>query len=407
MFSSSMFNWSYWRDQIMLDPTITNLNTGSFGPLPKPVFAEVTRWRNYLAEEPTDFFVRKLPDPLWQARESLARFLGTIPERTIFTSNVSAAINLVASSLKLFSPGEILLSDHEYGAMHWCWERVAQLQGLKLRTFPLPTLATSEEEIVSAVMKAINSQTRLLFISHILSPTGLILPVKKICKAARERGIISVVDGAHAPAMIDLKLDEIGADFYGGNCHKWLLAPTGSGFLVVREGLMDRLVPLHVSWGYRLPSNNLDDRDEFGSTPRIRFLEFEGTRDPAPWLTIPAAIRFQENIGFVPIRQQIRELSQYVRKRMSEIAGFPEETPNHPDLSGALTAFRLPHSSPRAATIWRKEIWKHRIEIPVIEKPDRLMIRFSTHFYNTRYEIDQLINRLPSILHEVNKLLSS
>src|SRR6185436_7435967 len=144
---------------------------------------------------------------------------------------VSAAINLVASGLPLESPGEVLMTDHEYGSMVWCWERAAARRGLSIRTFPLPTMASDPGLIVEAAVAAMTPRTRLFFFSHVLSPTGLVLPAKELCAEARRRGIITVVDGAHAPAMIPLDLDDIGADFYGANCHKWLLAPTGAGFL--------------------------------------------------------------------------------------------------------------------------------------------------------------------------------
>src|SRR5262249_32527582 len=201
-------------------------------------------------------------------------------------------VNVVAAALRLAAPGEVLLSDHEYGAMHWCWERAAIRQGLTLRTFPLPVTAETPAAIVRAVCDALTERTRLLFVSHVLSPTGLVLPVRDICAEARRRGVLTVIDGAHAPAMIPVDLDGIGCDFYGANCHKWLLAPTGAGFLYLGRGAEDRLQPLQVSWGWHHERNRLDERDEFGSTPRLRALEFEGTRDLCPWLAVPAAIDF-------------------------------------------------------------------------------------------------------------------
>src|SRR5205823_911214 len=158
--------WDSLRRQVLLDPSVINLNTGSFGPLPRCVFQRATELRQRCAEEPMDFFLRQTPPLLWEARQRLAEFLGGRVERLVFTANVTTAINLVASSLTLAGPGEILLTDHEYGAMQWCWERAAQRQGLTLRTFPLPVMAESPEEIVGAVRAALNERTRLLFFSH-------------------------------------------------------------------------------------------------------------------------------------------------------------------------------------------------------------------------------------------------
>ena len=397
-------DWVAARARMILDPTVTMLNTGSFGPLPRQVFDRVTELRLRLAAGPTDFFVRQAPPLLWEARERTASFLGTEPHRLVFTTNVSAAINLVASGLRLAAPGEILMTDHEYGAMVWCWERAGQRQGLTVRTFPLPTLPADPGEIVVAAERAITPRTRLLFFSHVLSPTGLVLPARELCALARRRGVVSVVDGAHAPAMIPLDVSATGADFYTANLHKWLLAPSGAGFLVLGPGNEDRLQPLHVSWGYHADkypigevtrSAGPDARDNYGSTPRIRFLEFEGTRDFCPWLAVPAAIDFQTELGWDAVRGRIADLAAYTRKAIGD-TGLSLATPARPGLHGAMTAFNLPAgvNAPRL----RKELWDRRIEIPVIERPDRLLLRISHHFYTTEGEIDRLAEALPAVL---------
>src|SRR5947208_10144624 len=155
--------WATARSQMLLDPQVINLNTGSFGPLPRVVFERVTELRRRLAEEPMDFLLRQTPPLLWAARERLARFLGAEPRRLAFTANVTAAVNTVAAALRLAAPGDILLTDHEYGAMHWCWERAAQRQGLTVRTFPLPILAQTPGAIVDAFREAVTEGTRVLF----------------------------------------------------------------------------------------------------------------------------------------------------------------------------------------------------------------------------------------------------
>jgi isopenicillin-N epimerase len=339
---------------------------------------------------------------LWEARERLARFVGGDPRRLVFTANVTASVNLVASSLHLAAPGEVLLTDHEYGAMHWCWERAAQRQGLTLRTFRLPSLPAGPNEIVAAACAAMTDRTRLFFFSHVLSPTGMVLPAEKLCAAARQRGILTVVDGAHALAFVPLNLHVIGADFYGANCHKWLLAPTGAGFLYLAPGSADRLEPLQVSWGWRPDRLRLDQRDEFGATPRLRALEFEGTRDPCPWLAVPSAIDFQAGLGWERIRGRIAELTTHVRRRLTGLAGLSPATPTHLALHGAMTAFRLPPGTDAARL--RRGLWeRYRIEAPVIERPDGLLLRASTHFYNTEEEVDRLAEALPPLLDQARE----
>lgn len=385
---------------MLLDPQVVNLNTGSFGPLPRPVFERATALRQRLAEEPMDFLLRGSPPLVWEARQRLATFLGGQPQRLVFTANVTASINIVAASLCLAAPGEVLLTDHEYGAMHWCWERAAQRQGLTVRTFRLPQLPASASEIVAAACAAMTERTRLLFFSHVLSPTGMVLPARELCAAARDRGIITVVDGAHAPAFVHVALDGIGIDYYGANCHKWLLAPTGSGLLYFGPGAAQRVQPLQVSWGWRPGRLVPDERDEWGSTPRVRHFEFEGTRDPCAWIAVSAALDFQAEIGWDAIRSRIAELTAHVRTKLGEELGLASATPDAPGLCGAMTAFRLPAGL--VAEQLRRALWQeHRIEVPIIERPDGLLVRVSTHFYNTEAEVDRLAAALKQILAAV------
>jgi isopenicillin-N epimerase len=205
--------------------------------------------------------------------------------------------------------------------------------------------------------------------------------------------VLTVIDGAHAAGMLPLHVDAVGADFYAGNCHKWLLAPTGSGFLVLHTSAVDRLQPLQVSWGWHHDRRRPDERDEFGSTPRTRALEFEGTRDICPWLAVPAAIDFQAALGWERVRGRIAELAGYVRRRLDWL---PPVIPLAPGRTGALTAFRVPAGTDPARL--RAALWAERIEMPVIERPEGLLVRVSTHFYNTESEIDRLAEILPGAL---------
>jgi isopenicillin-N epimerase len=342
-----------------------------------------------------DFLVRESPPLLWRARERLAGFIGGDAARLVFTANVTASINIVASSLRLASPGEILLTDHEYGAMHWCWERAAQRQGLSLRTFKLPTMPKSPGEILDATIAAFTPQTRLFFFSHVLSPTGMILPAAELCAEARRRGIVTVIDGAHAPAFTPLDLNQIGCDYYGANCHKWLLAPTGTGFLYFAPGADERIQPLQVSWGWHHSIDKLDVPNDCGATTRLYAFEFEGTRDPCGWLAIPRAIDFQDGLGWERIKARQAELASYVRNRIGSLPGLHPATPDHPKMHNALTAFEFPEGTKPEEL--RKQLWERfRVEAPVIVRPDRLLIRVSTHFYNTEAEIERLREALLS-----------
>jgi isopenicillin-N epimerase len=237
----------------------------------------------------------------------------------------------------------------------------------------------------------------MLFFSHVLSPTGLVLPAKEICAEARRRGILTVVDGAHAPAMIPLNVEDIGADYYGGNGHKWLLAPTGTGFLYASTEMLDRLNPMQVSWGWHYERSNVDARDEYGSTPRLRALEFDGTRDFCPWLTVPTAIDFQAKLGVERIRTRIAELASYTRQRLIGLKCLELATPANPALHGSLTAFRIPARIKREWHEIRQGFWQRGIEIPIVIRPEYLLLRVSTHFYNTHEEIDRLATAVTAV----------
>jgi isopenicillin-N epimerase len=197
--------------------------------------------------------------------------------------------------------------------------------------------------------------------------------------------------------MVPLDLDALECDFYGGNCHKWLLAPTGSGFLYLGKGGAERLQPLQVSWGWHHDRARADERDEYGATPRLRAFEFEGTRDPCPWLCVPTAIDFQSALGWKRIRERIVELVRFVRAQLSDQVGLRLTTPTDSTLHGAITAFRLPAGTHSPAL--RRSLWEeHRIEVPIIDRPEGPLLRVSTHFYNTEQEIDRLARALSSLL---------
>jgi isopenicillin-N epimerase len=393
------FDWKRARDRMLLAPDVTYLNAGSFGPLSRGVFEITTSLRRQLAEEPTDFMLRKVPNLLWRAREQLAGFLGGEPQRLLFTASVSAAVSLVASSLALTAPGELLLSDQEYLTMRWCWERAAQRHGLILRIFSIPAMPTDPEEIVQAAVRAMGPQTRLVFFSHIVSSTGLILPARRICEEAQRRGIVSVVDGAHAVASIALTLAEIPCDFYVGSCHKWLLAPSGASFLYLGREQEERLQPLTISWGHHgmQATSAVDERDPFGSTPRLRRLECEGTRDICPWLALPEAIGFQKEFDDGGATAHRFNLADHARERFATLGNLTAATPQDRALGSAMVAFHLPPETD--ASLLQNELWaRSGIEVACSDRSGQPMLRVSPHFYNSISDIDDLAESLIKLM---------
>jgi isopenicillin-N epimerase len=390
-------DWSKVRDEFEEMAGVAYLNTGTCGRTPKSVLHVAHDWRQRLAAEPCDVLWRRLAESLWPARQRLAQFASAPPENIIFMANVTAGINTITSGLQLQSGRDILVTDQEYGAMVFAWERAAQRAAATIRTITLPAgPGFSRQEIIERFDAAIDRRSQVLFVSHVSTVTGLMLPVREICAIARQRGVLTVVDGAHAPGMIPVDLNDLGCDFYAANGHKWLLGPIGSGFLYVRPGMQDRLEPLMASWGWKYDRSVAHQRDTEGSTPYIRSHEFQGTRDPAPWLAMSAAIDFHERLGAKQIQVRYRDLATYCRENLQRLAEVRPTTPGTPDLSAALGSFQLPRGRPHEL---QRLLWeKYRIETPVLDRPEGPCIRVSTHFYNTHDEIDRLVAALRELL---------
>ena len=212
------------ESEFFLDPSITFLNHGSFGATPRPVFDAYQRFQLQLENEPVEFLGRQASTLLGQARESLAEYLHAEKDNLVFVPNATHGINIIAHSLNLGPGDEVLTTDHEYGAMDRTWQFLSEEKGFDYRPIEISLSVSSKENFVDELFETVKSRTKVIYLSHITSPTALIFPVKEICDKAREMNILTVIDGAHAPGQIDLDLSELGADFYAGNCHKWLCA---------------------------------------------------------------------------------------------------------------------------------------------------------------------------------------
>ncbi len=230
---------NYLKRFFLLDPRITFLNHGSFGATPRPVLRAFRRWQMEMERQPVEFLGRRFADLMQVARGELAAYLGTYPDNLFYATNVTEALNSVARSLDLGPGYEVLATDHEYGALDRTWRFLAKKRGFTYINQPVPMPLTTSSTFVEAFWAGVSPRTRIIFLSHVTSPTALRFPVEEIVRKARQEGILSVVDGAHAPGQIPLRLDELGADFYGGNLHKWLCAPKGAGFLYARSEVQE------------------------------------------------------------------------------------------------------------------------------------------------------------------------
>ena len=376
------------RELFLLDPTITFLNHGSFGACPRPVFDEYQRWQLELERQPVEFLGRRFNDLMREARSALGDYLGADADDLVYVTNATVGLNIVARSLELHPGDEVLSTDHEYGALDRTWRFICAKHDAKYIRRPVPVPIGSANEVVEAVWAGVTDRTRVLFLSHITSPTAITFPIAPLIDRARQAGIISIIDGAHAPGQIDLNLRELGADFYSGNLHKWLMSPKGSAFLYARKEVQHLVEPLVVSWGW--------ESEKPGTSKFIDEQEWTGTRDIAAFLSVPAAIQFQREHDWPKVRQACHELVRYAREQVSAMTGLPPLTPDDAAWFTQLSA--LPLAPCDLAQLKQRLYDEFRIEIPVIAWNQRHFVRLSVQGYNTRDDIDRLLAALRALV---------
>jgi isopenicillin-N epimerase len=377
--------------EYLLRPGIAFLNHGSFGACPRPVFETYQCWQRELAAQPVEFLGRRLHDLLAAAREQLAAYVGTDADNLVFVPNATHGMNIVARSLHLAPGDEVLGTTHEYGAVERIWRFICEQSGAQYRPQPLPLPVASPETLIDQFWQGVSERTRVIVVSHITSPTALIFPVAAICRRAAAQGILTVIDGAHAPGQIDLELDALQADFYTGNCHKWLCAPNGAGFLYARPDRQPLLRPLVVSWGWQARNP--------GPSPFQDYFEWTGTADPSAYLSVPAAIAFQEQHDWPQVRAACHALAAEARQRIAALTGLDQLCPDSPDWWGQMCAVPLPISERAAAEALKHALWEtYQVEVPIVEWQDRFFVRVSIQAYNSPNDVDRLVDGLAHLL---------
>ena len=377
------------RDLFLLDPTVHFLNHGSYGATPKPVFEEYQRWQRELERQPVAFLGRRNDELLCEAREALGAFLNVEANNLVFVTNATWGINVVARSIELEPGDEVLSTDHEYGACSMTWEHLIGKMGARFCRHSIPLPVTTHEEFVESFWNAVTPRTKVIYLSQITSPTALIFPVKEICRRAREHGILTVVDGAHAPGQIPLDLTELGADIYSGNLHKWLCTPKGTGFLYVRPEEQDWIESLVISWGW-------GREGVIGESTFVQRNEWQGTRDIAPFLAVPSAIRFQQEHDWVSVRARCHELARQARQRLADLTGLPPIVPDSTDWFAQMVAARLPTDDPQ--TLKTRLYDEYRVEVPMGTFHGASQVRVSFQAYNDQGDLDALIEGLRRLL---------
>ena len=373
-------------DMFLLDPEITFLNHGSFGACPKPVFKVYQDWQRKLEKQPVQFMTEILYDGLKHSRESLSEFVGCHEDEIIYFPNPTTAVTNVIYNLNLNPGDEILMSNHEYGALVRGWKEWGKKTGANIIQQDISTPATTEDKFIEEFWKGLTPKTKVIFLSHITSATALVFPIEKIVNIAREKGILTIIDGAHAPAHIPLNIHELGCDFYTGACHKWLCGPKGSSFLFVKKEHQDWIKPLVVSWG--------SDGDDPTPSTFLQDFQWQGTRDMSAFLTMPTAIDFYKK----EIRPYQAACQKIIQDAYSELQSTLNSLPISPGGSwlGQMVAHPLP--SQKNPDL-KEKLWKdHQIEIPIFEWNNQHYIRISIQVYNSKNDVDLLMSALRSLL---------
>lgn len=360
----------------LLDPDIHFLNHGSFGATPRPVLATQTSWRRRMERQPVRFVSEILPVALRDAAARLGAFLGARADDLVFVDNATTGVNAILQSFPWRRGDELLLGSHAYPAVKNAARFVGTRRGIHVREVAIPFPAGGSQQLADAYVNALSAKTRLAIVDHVASPSALVFPVRKIVSRLKQAGVAVLVDGAHAPGMLPLALDEIGADWYAGNCHKWLFAPKGCAFLWASPERQAALHPLVIS-------------NHFGEGYAREF-DWTGTRDPSAWLSIGAALDFYRSLGEETLRRHNQALVMEAAKAIAK--AWKVAIPAPPNLYGSMVALPVPwqsEGSRAAADDLHDRLWKrYRIEVPVFTIGKRLHVRISAQAYN---ELDDFL----------------
>lgn len=388
------------RDHWALDPDCVFLNHGSFGACPRAVLEAQRALQDQLEAQPVRFYLDAYEPLLDASRARLGRFIGAPAERLVFVPNATCGVNAILRSLS-FAPGdEVVVTSHGYGACNNALAFAAERAGAIVRVADIPFPGTTAEGVLDAIDAVVSDATRLLLVDHVTSATGLVLPIASIVSRYEHRGVPVLVDGAHAPGMLDLNVEGLGASWYVGNLHKWVCAPKGAAFVLPRADRAEALRPLSISHGATIDGARL-------SPPRSRLqLEFDwsGTDDPTPWLCVGTALDTLDAVvpgGWTGFRARSRALIRETRDALCELLEIPAPAPDA--MLASMVAVPLPEDTePRAPHPWVPSQLqhrlgnKHRIEVPISGWPSwpQRTLRVSVAAYTTPAEVEVLLDAL-------------
>jgi isopenicillin-N epimerase len=386
------------KEKFMLDPNVIYLNHGSYGACPQPVFERYQHWQRQLELNPMHFIGHRLPSLLEKARESLGSYIGTTGENIVYFANPTTAVRMICRCLCLEPGDEVLTTDWEYPAMDGTWDLVAYQTGATYVHQKIPIPIVSRSDFVETFWKGVTEKTKIIFISHIAAFSALIFPIEEIIQRARQANILTFIDGAHALSQIPLDMEKLDADVYVGACHKWLCSPKGAGFAYAHPRIQNRLVDALIQ------SCSLDRKVHYCEFPFVPQYQPQGTRDPSAFLSVPEAIKFQNEHNWEQQRDRCHSLALETRLRINALTGLDSLSPDDGGFFGQMISIRLPEDA--IANI-RDEFTKRNIVGLILNVHNQYLLRVSYQAYNTQQDADQLVQAVKKGLAESHKNTNS
>ena len=368
-----------YKSLFLLDPEITHLNHGSYGACPKQIFDSLISWQKKLEFNPVKHLAFDIYGYLEESRKHLSEYINCDKDDIVFFPNPSTALNTVIKSLDLKSDDEILTTNHEYGALNKTWNFICKKTGAKYVKQNIELPLKSKDDFINAFIKGKNKNTKVIFMSHITSSTGLIFPVEKICEIAKENNIFCIIDGAHVPGHIQLDIKKLDPDIYTGACHKWMCAPKGVSFLYAKKVIQNDIDPLVISWGYEseIPSHS----------KYLDYHQWQGTQDPSSYLTIPDVINFLNQNNWAEVSKDCYKTNIEAREMVNNCLNqMPISEDN---FIGQMSSIKVRCKDP----LKLQEIFytDYQIVVPIVKWENNTLLRFSIQAYNSIEDIEKLV----------------
>ena len=379
------------KDWFVIDPKSVYLTHGTFGACLKVAFDSKIKWQQKIESDPFDFLNNHAIDNLEYARNSLGKYLNCDSDDVVYFPNPSTALNAVIKSLKLNKGDEVLTSNHEYGTLDRTWQYYSRLKGYDYKHINIDIPYNDKNIFLDAFLKSITKKTKIIYLSHITSSTGLVFPAKEICEIARQNNILSIIDGAHAPGQIEVDISDMNPDIYVGACHKWMCSPKGASFLYANKNIQNSIEPLVISWGW--------ESDNPGKSQFLDYHQYQGTNDISAYLTIPEIVKFFEIKKWDTIQKQCHDI----------VLDFLDNNnikpcSNNPEHLAQMLSFKINKDSPLVNKIFnspigiieaQNEIFKYnKIRIPIIVWNNEIFTRLSIQAYNKPQDLEKLLHML-------------